>query len=376
MQDRKDYKTPPGNIDLDSHHRADAKIDCRFTHGKARSPPELTERRPHLKLPATLGEWKKIDEELEAALPRVFPKRLIKRWSCQEVVAKFEAYVYDFIAQRVPQEETKDGKQNLSKTSVIQRIEAALAKNRIQKLHQKKHMKSLKKTGCFCGEVAKRLTRLWRKLLKDGNRLRRRLKQAREHAKQRRANAKFRADPHAFAKRLFNPTTGNAGILPTKERCEQYFPNLYKDKDRGFTYKPMSDMQRPEKPTRPLNVAPPTKGEFRRAVWSKRNAACPGRNGVNYLVYKRLPSAFEMLYVIICKAWDGDIPDSWAWAAVVLLFKDEDPTDPANYRPIALQSCSGKIYFSIWARRLEKFMTDNGYFKRSKQKGFLRSSWM
>jgi hypothetical protein len=247
-----------------------------------------------------------------------------------------------------------------------------LENNRDQKRLQKNHVKVLKKHGCFYGEVAIQETRLWRKLLKVGNRLRKRLKEAKEYATQRRANAKFRADPHLFAKNLFDPPEKNGNTLPTKERCEQYFPNLYKDEKRSHQYKPMRDMKRPVRPVHDLNLAPPTRNEFRRAVYSKRNAASPGRNGVNYVVYKRLPAAFELLYQIICKAWNGDVPDSWAQAQVILLFKDEDPSDPANYRPIALQSCSGKIYFTIWAKRLEKYMTLNGYFVRSKQKGFLQ----
>ena len=89
------------------------------------------------------------------------------------------------------------------------------------------------------------------------------------------------------------------------------------------------------------------------------------------MVYKKLPAAFELLYLIILKAWDGDIPNSWAQAAIALFYKEEDPANPKNYRPIALQSCSGKIFFSIWAKRLEVFMLKNGYFKRAKQKGFL-----
>jgi len=259
----------------------------------------------------------------------------------------------------------------LSKTDVVTRVEAALAKNRQQKLYQKKHVKILKNAGCFVGDVAKHSTRLWRKLLKNGNRLRRRLKQAREHAKQRRANAKFRANPHEFAKKLFTAPADKSDVLPSKERCEQYFPSLYQDEDRSYSYKPLRGMRRPPTPTFGFKLERPSIPEFRRAVWSKRNAASPGRNGVNYLVYKRLPAAFDFLYLIVIKAWDGDIPSSWAEAAVVLLFKDEDPTDPANYRPIALQSCSGKIFFSLWAKRLEEFMTTNDYFKRAKQKGFL-----
>ena len=89
------------------------------------------------------------------------------------------------------------------------------------------------------------------------------------------------------------------------------------------------------------------------------------------MVYKKLPAAFDLLYLIILKAWDGDIPSSWAQAAIALFYKEEDPAHPKNYRPIALQSCSGKIFFLIWAKRLELFMQKNDYFKRAKQKGFL-----
>ena len=374
MQDHKVYKTPPGNIDLDQPHRADAKTDRRFTyHGEAKNPNELTEKRPRLKLPSTSEEWKEINDELKVALKQVFPKKRLKNMSCSNVELKLEAYLYDFIAQRVPQEGKKVVNNDLSKTSTVQRIEAALVQNRAQKLHQKKHVKFLKKVGCFKDEVAILVTRLWRKLLKVGNRLRKRLKQAKVYAAQRRANAKFRADPHAFAKNLFNPSSKNVDTFPTKERCEEYFPNLYKDEKRSYTYKPMPGMKRPKVPTNLMDVSPPSWDEFQRTVRSKRNAASPGRNGVNYVIYKRLPAAAEFLYLhIILKAWNGDIPDSWAQALVVLLFKEDDPADPANYRPIALQSCSGKVFFSIWAKRLEMFMTSNGYFKRSKQKGFLQ----
>jgi hypothetical protein len=366
-----DSKSPIGNIDPEQHHSVDAKFDCRYTHREAKKPPEcLPERRPRLKLPSSAEEWKKIDEELREALPQVFPKAEMRRMSCSEAEARFEAYLYDFIAQRIPQESEKK-KHNLSKTAAITRIKAAIEKNKKQKKHHKKHVKSLKSCGLFNDIVAKSCAKLWRKLLKVGNKFRLRLKHAKEFVKQRRANAKFRANPYAFAKTLFKPKSENADAVLDKERCENYFPNLYKDEDRTYTYKPMAGMKRPPEPSYKLNLEVPKKSEFKRAVWSKRNAASPGRNGVNYLVYKKLTAAFDWLYYIIRKAWDGDIPDSWAQAAVVLLYKDEDAADPKNYRPIALQSCSGKIYFSIWAKRLEVFMTKNGYFKRAKQKGFL-----
>ena len=49
------------------------------------------------------------------------------------------------------------------------------------------------------------------------------------------------------------------------------------------------------------------------------------------------------------------VPADWQRAAIVNIYKDGDPADPGNYRGIALISCLGKLYFSLWARRLTKF---------------------
>ena len=76
--------------------------------------------------------------------------------SCSDAEYKLQAYLYDFIAQRVPQDsKDKNQDRHFSKTSAIVRAEEQLAKNKQQKLHQKKHVKFLKKIGCFYGEVAK-----------------------------------------------------------------------------------------------------------------------------------------------------------------------------------------------------------------------------
>ena len=48
------------------------------------------------------------------------------------------------------------------------------------------------------------------------------------------------------------------------------------------------------------------------------------------------------------------VPDSWQRATVINLFKEGDPAEPGNYRGIALISCLGKLYLSLWARRLAK----------------------
>ena len=65
------------------------------------------------------------------------------------------------------------------------------------------------------------------------------------------------------------------------------------------------------------------------------------------------------------------VPASWQEATVVNLFKEGDPADPGNYRGIALISCLGKLYLSLWARRLadhaEGVLSDGqGGFRRQR----------
>ena len=156
-------------------------------------------------------------------------------------------------------------------------------------------MKNLKEKGCFTGVLRSFEIKLWRRLLKLGNRLRLRLKNARESLLRRRANAKFRSNPHAFAQSLFKEKS-NSRFEVSKEDSEAYFPNLYKDEDRSHSYSPLKEMLRPEKPKVPFDLKPPNENEFNLALQRKRNAAAPGRDGIQYIVYSvyRVHGAFYL----------------------------------------------------------------------------------
>ena len=76
------------------------------------------------------------------------------------------------------------------------------------------------------------------------------------------------------------------------------------------------------------------------------------------------------IFVKIFKA--KSIPKSWALAFVVLLQKKKGVLDePKEFRPIAITNTIGKIFFSIMAERLQKFLVDDEYIKTSTQKGFM-----
>ena len=60
-----------------------------------------------------------------------------------------------------------------------------------------------------------------------------------------------------------------------------------------------------------------------------------------------------------------------AQAFIVLLSKSKDLASVAEFRPIAITSTVGKIFFSVVAERLQLFMIKNNFISREIQKGFL-----
>ena len=52
----------------------------------------------------------------------------------------------------------------------------------------------------------------------------------------------------------------------------------------------------------------------------------------------------------------------------------KDATTPSNFRPIALTSCTGKLFTTILKNRWLEHMLDNGYLNRSIQKAFMTAT--
>jgi len=58
-------------------------------------------------------------------------------------------------------------------------------------------------------------------------------------------------------------------------------------------------------------------------------------------------------------------------AYIILLSKSHDHSQVSEFRPIAIASAVGKIFFSVLSDRLQFFMIKNCYISREIQKGFL-----
>ena len=311
--------------------------------------------------------WKELNKELSIALPSVFKRSLFKRMTSDELISKFDNWIYNFFLDKfgvVPPPNVKK--------PFVKKPNKALERVRTDKKRIRKTLKALSKAGLKDTPEWKRLKSEWFVLVRKHNRLR----NAINYAKKKRAAAKaekdFRTNPYEYTKNLFNPSIVAGEPAFSKEEAEQYFAPLYRDTGRDHKYTPLEGMKRPELPQQLFDMTPPSLREMHLSAKKKKNGAAAGINGIPYVIYKRCPSIMFFLHKIVKVCWKSkDIPAEWAIAYIVLIAKSLKIELPNEFRPIAIASTGGKIFFSIIGDRLQKFLVGNNYIKIKIQKGFL-----
>lgn len=101
----------------------------------------------------------------------------------------------------------------------------------------------------------------------------------------------------------------------------------------------------------------------------------PSLDQILYAIFKKCPSLHAALLSLFQACWKiCQVPISWKIGVIKLLPKSttaKNRKNPANYRPIALTLCIGKLYTSVIKRRLETFMIGNVYINCDLQKAFV-----
>jgi hypothetical protein len=123
-----------------------------------------------------------------------------------------------------------------------------------------------------------------------------------------------------------------------------------------------------------FDMSPITLSLVRRVLSSKKATLLPGPDELMYGVFLRLPSTDSFLAILFC--WllldDPDPIAKWCQSEIRLIYKHGDKNDPANFRPISLTSCVGKIYPQILADRMTLYLSSNGLINTTVQKAFMR----
>ena len=97
---------------------------------------------------------------------------------------------------------------------------------------------------------------------------------------------------------------------------------------------------------------------------------CP-LDQISISVFKHCPNLWSYLTAVLEQVWEsGKIPEVWKKATTILTHKKESCGDPANFRPITLESVSLKILTSLIRNKMFSFLSENKYVEHEVQKGF------
>jgi hypothetical protein len=366
-------------VQLSSSFEDDLKDDilntdyCHLTHPNRVTNLMNIERelKVQIKFPPSNDKiWKKINEELEIIIPKIFNKTLMNKLSSSELSQKFDNWIHQYFLEKFGQKAEKA--LNQDNNTRKKRPNKILMQLRKRKKQCKAARKALIKAGLKETKEYEIICKEWLSLVRQHNRLR--LALNRKHAVKEKLNAEkaFRKDPHKFAENLFNKTQKSGKPTFSAETAQNYFEKTYRDEDRKHVYTPLPEFERPPFPDYLFSLRCPTEKELIKSTRRKRNGASPGLNGITYVPYKKCASIIKFIAKLGQKIWKTkDVPLNWAIAYIILLSKSEDLSIVSEFRPIALTCCGGKIFFSVLADKLQVFMIKNNYISREVQKGFL-----
>ena len=103
-----------------------------------------------------------------------------------------------------------------------------------------------------------------------------------------------------------------------------------------------------------------------------KSSGCPcPLDQISILVFKHCPHLRSYLTAVLEQVWEsGKIPEVWKKATTILIHKKESCEDPANFRPITLESVPLKILTSLIRNKMFAFLSENKYVEHEVQKGF------
>ena len=188
----------------------------------------------------------------------------------------------------------------------------------------------------------------------------------------------FNANPWSFSKSVCHQHTKTPPPQFSAETCFNYFkPTFEAPSNSNYSELPQwvkEVMPIPEEIESPFDMSPIKPKNVKSTLRKLSNASAPGPDKIMYAHLKKLPSAHHFLAtlysIILLKSHQA--PASWGVGDLHLIYKSGPPTDPANYRPIALSSVVGKLFHRIVAYCLETYLLNNHLIDSKLQKGFLK----
>ena len=161
-----------------------------------------------------------------------------------------------------------------------------------------------------------------------------------------------------------------------EDEALRYFQSVYQSTPKSFETPQWMPPSKPPPEEFEFDTEPISMEEIERAIKNSRSSSSPSPlDQIPYVIFKKCPALSLALHSLFNGCWSSStIPTCWKTATIKLLGKSsakDDPTSPANFRPIALTSCIGKLFTTIMKNRWLEFMTSNEYLDSNIQKAFM-----
>ena len=146
-----------------------------------------------------------------------------------------------------------------------------------------------------------------------------------------------------------------------EEAATSFFTEMYHSNPRNFTQPEW--VPTPSSPEVEYDCSPFTQDEVARIIKRMRAQSAPSPfDRVGYVMFKVCPSLLPALVQLFNICWaQSTIPGEWKCAAIKLIPKgsaSEDSTNPANFRPIALTPCIGKLFTTLLRNHWLRYIHD------------------
>ena len=174
-----------------------------------------------------------------------------------------------------------------------------------------------------------------------------------------------------FVKRFFKKNTSSFPSFNLSE-CTSYFTKTLSAISPTKTFNIPSWIPKFASPQTPFNLDPPTYQEITNVIRKMKPSGSPSPlDQISIICFKRCPYLRSYLTEIIHAAWScGVVPSEWKKACTILIHKKGETANPANFRPITLESVPLKVLTSCLRNRTFQFLAENNYIEQNIQKGF------
>ena len=267
--------------------------------------------------------------------------------------------IYSFFTSRHGTMPTNQQHQQHQHPKKARKQQADLRNVRIEKNEVKKRLKQLRRSGNSPEEVSL-LAQTFHSLVRKHSKLSKMAKRAEGRMSQSKQRKECHNDLQKFTRKILDDESFTA-IQPTfsKQEAESYFTNTYASMPKSFTSP--SWMPEAPSPTIPLVTCEFTEEEVENVIARSKSTSTPSPlDQIPYIVLKKCPSLMPALLHIFNKCWSSKcVPQAWKVGVIRLLGKkkaEADPSQPSNFRPIALTSCIGKVFTSVLKQRWMKYM--------------------